>query len=215
MSTTTTEMVECPACENEQSLLVVESANVQRLPAFREQILARTFMRFTCLECSHLFIVERPVLYTDFDARLFVGVFPQPARNHSDHLAEIVEAAYQQSFEREPPVVVRAALGHLQRRVVFGYEELREKVLCFGGGLDDRVLEALKLAILGQSPMLGPLVLQAADNNSLSFFNLSGSDVTVDRRVYQELWADVERLKLLLPALWSNLYVSAERCAKE
>jgi hypothetical protein len=40
--------VRCPDCDAEQDVLVVESANIQRFPQFREQLVDRTFMRFAC-----------------------------------------------------------------------------------------------------------------------------------------------------------------------
>jgi predicted RNA-binding Zn-ribbon protein involved in translation (DUF1610 family) len=212
VSTTATATVSCPACGVEQGVLVVESANVQRFPAFREQLLAGTFMRFRCPKCGTAFVIERQLFYTDLEARLFIGVFPRGERAHADEYALVLEAAYRQAFEREPPPVVRSAVGELQRRIVFGYEELREKVVCFGAGLDDRTLEAVKLALTERSPTLGRLFLQSAGDDALSFRSASGEALIVERTVYREMYADADRLRLLLPSLWIHLHVSVDRC---
>ncbi|HWF85229.1 MAG TPA: CpXC domain-containing protein [Vicinamibacterales bacterium] len=213
MSTTSTTHARCPECGTEQEVLVVESANVQRFPEFRTRLLDRTLMRFTCTRCARPFVIEHEMLYTDLERRQFFGVFPRGAAAQFAQYEEWIEATYRQAFLEEGPNVVRQALNHCVRRVVFGYEQLREKVVCFDAGLDDRILEAVKVALGDTEPALGArLSLQSVAGGRLLLATESGAAVAVDRDVYDGIAADADRIKTLLAPLWQGLFVSAERC---
>jgi hypothetical protein len=214
MSTTANREVECPECGVSQTILIVESANVQRFPAFKTQLLSGNFMRFTCVSCRASFVVECEMLYTDLDEHLFIGVFPHEQRGEAQACEEAIERAYGQVFISEAPEFARRAVGELRRRVVFGYEELREKVVCFAAGLDDHILEAVKVALRDSQPALGPLSLQAVAEDLLWFARVGTNEApfAVPRAVYQEMLQDAARLESMLQPLWQGIYVSAERC---
>jgi hypothetical protein len=213
MSTTSTRRVRCPDCDAEQDVLVVESANVQRFPEFRTRLLDRTFMRFPCSGCAHFFVIEHDMLWTDLDRRQFFGVFPRESVARFAECEAIVEQSYRQAFLDESPEVVRRSLHDCALRVVFGYEQLREKVVCFDAGLDDHILEAMKLALSDADPALGPrLSLQTVEADRLVLATESGTPVGVGRDVYDGIAAGAERVRGLLAPLWQGAFVSAERC---
>jgi hypothetical protein len=199
-----------------QDVLVVESANIQRFPAFREKLLDGTFMRFTCVGCKASFVAETEMLYTDYEQRLFVGVFPRERRPQVKECEAILESTYEQVFVQEAPSFARVAIGgELHRRVVFGYEELREKVICFGAGLDDHIVEAVKIALTDAQPGIGRLSLQHFDGELLWFAAVVDNAVArlpVRRTVYDAMYEDVQQIQLLLQPLWGGSYVSADTC---
>lgn len=214
MSTTSTRRVHCPDCGAEQDILVVESANVQRFPDFRVQLLARTFMRFSCAACSNRFVIEHEMLYTDLERRQFFGVFPRAEASRFSQCEELIEATYRQAFVDESPHVIRVSLDNCVRRVVFGYEQLREKVVCFEAGLDDHIVEAIKLGIGDADPALGaPLSLQSVEEERLVFATPTGALVAVGRDVYDGVAAQADKTKSLLAPLWQGIFVSADRCS--
>ncbi|HEX6839490.1 MAG TPA: CpXC domain-containing protein [Polyangia bacterium] len=213
MSTTSTTRARCPDCGTEQEVLVVESANVQRFPDFRQRLLARTLMRFTCASCTHPFVIEHEMLYTDLERRQFFGVFPRAAAAEFAQCEQWIEATYRRAFLEEGPHIVRQALDNCVRRVVFGYEQLREKVVCFDAGLDDRILEAVKVALGDADPALaGRLSLQAVEADRLQLATESGALIAVGREVYDGILAEADKVKALLAPLWQGIFVSAERC---
>jgi hypothetical protein len=212
VSTTSSTHARCPDCGTEQEVLVVESANVQRFPDFRARLLDRTLMRFVCTSCARPFVIEHEMLYTDLERRQFFGVFPRGAAAQFAQYEEWIEATYRQAFLEEGPNVVRQALDKCVRRVVFGYEQLREKVVCLDAGLDDRILEAVKVALGDADPALARLSLQSVEGARLLFATESGEAIAVDRAVYEGIAADANRVKTLLAPLWQGLFVSAERC---
>jgi len=197
----------------EQEVLVVESANVQRFPEFRNRLLARTFMRFTCVGCNEPFVIEHEMLYTDLERRQFFGVFPRGEVARYSQCERWIETTYRQAFLAESPHVIRVSLDNCVRRVVFGYEQLREKIVCFEAGLDDRLLEAVKVGILDADRSLSaPLSLQSVEGERLVLATPAGTLVAVGREVYDGVAAEADRVRTLLAPLWQGLFVSAERC---
>lgn len=214
--------VRCSACGAPQLVLVPESANVQRQSYWRDYVLEGSFMRFTCETCGLPFVVERELLYTDLDGGLFVGVFPNHRRADYQACAETIEQAFARALGGEAPLAIRHEFRHVQPRVCFGYAELREKVVCFAAGLDDRVVEALKLTVMegipgaAESGVKNLILVDIGAEGALIFAQemdrpMSPSDplIQVDRAVYDDLARDRERIALLLPALFSSAYVQA------
>jgi hypothetical protein len=198
-----------------QTILMVESANIQRFPEFRKQVIDGSFMRFTCTVCNGAFVIETDLLYTDVDQGLFVGVFPRDRRADVAECEALVERTYDQVFVQEPPAFARALFANLQCRVVFGYEELREKVVCFAAGLDDHIIEAVKVALIDATPELGArLSLQQADDNDLWFarVGVSAPPFAVHRQVYDAMYNDRQQIQAMLQPLWRGPHVSADKC---
>jgi hypothetical protein len=172
-------------------------------------------MRFKCVSCTESFVVETELLYTDYEQRLFAAVFPRERRANISECEMLIESTYQQVFLQEAPAFARVALGgELSRRVVFGYEELREKVVCFGADLDDHIIEAVKIALIDGRPGLGRLSLQQVDGDLLWFTSVevSAPPFPVRRTVYDAMNKDIQQIQLLLQPLWAGAYVSAETC---
>lgn len=139
--------VPCGRCGATLTLALAASANASRDPAIAEAIRAGTFHVATCA-CGGRVVVETEVLYTDLDRGWFIGVFPRAAAAEAVARERDVEAAFVDAIGANAPPAVLGWAGTVRRRVVFGYDALREKVLCADLGLDDRLLEAWKGAWL-------------------------------------------------------------------
>jgi CpXC motif protein len=220
MSTTVTIDLACPVCGHAQSAQVAESANVQRAPIWRDQVLARTFMRVACSACRAPIVLERELLYTDLERGLFIAVFPRGRRGEADALAAVVERAFQAAFVEQAPAAVRASAPAIDRRVVFGYDELREKVVARDAAIDDRALEALKLMLGDAAPPGGTgaapaLTLLAADHAWLELAIMTPLGVEthrVARSLLDDLAAGRAQLATVLAPLFDGPYVHASRC---
>lgn len=154
MSTRRDAEIACPHCGLGQTVLAYESANADRHPPVRAEILARTFMTFRCRRCHRPFAWERELLYAHLSAGLLVLVAPGARRSEPaaiEALEAAVTAIRQDQLGPEVPPPIRAVAERTLTRVVFGYEELREKVVALGAGLDDQALEVLKLDLLARA----------------------------------------------------------------
>jgi hypothetical protein len=216
MSTTVPCDVTCGACGRAQSVLIADSANVQRWPAWREQVLAATFMRFRCAGCGDTIVVEHDLLYVDLERHLFVGVFPRPRRAAADACARLIEDTFRTTFLEEAPAPVRLGAPVIRRRVVFGYDELRDKVVAFDAGLDDRIVEAVKLTVILDAGWQDtPLHLHAVDDAWLELARITDAGVEpvrIARALYDDLAADAAQLAVLLAPLFGGPYVHVARC---
>lgn len=140
--------VPCGRCGATLRLVVTPSANASRYPAIAAAIREGRFHVATCA-CGGRVGVETEVLYTDLDRGWFIGVYPRAAAARSEACERELEHAFVGTLGADAPPAVLSWAGTIRRRVVFGYDALREKVLCADHGLDDRLLEAWKGAWLG------------------------------------------------------------------
>lgn len=151
MSILRDEQVVC-ACGTPVRMTVADSINATRLPHWKQALLDRTLHVFRCDACQRLLVVEKDVMYIDFDRRQFFCMYPRTERANEAALSAQVKRAYQLWLnDNAPPFLAEAGKDFLVR-VCFGYEELREKVVIDDAGLSDLVVEALKLDILTAEP---------------------------------------------------------------
>ncbi|GMV42471.1 MAG: hypothetical protein AMXMBFR64_41870 [Myxococcales bacterium] len=216
----------CPHCGHGFAIQLYDSLSVLRLPSVRESVLDRTLHAFTCPACRGRVVVTEPVLYTDFDRGLWVACVPEDERPNLAAHEEAVRATFEEAFaaDRSPPIV-QDMRRDMRLRLVFGYEELREKVVCADHGLDDAVVELLKEQVLLGHPWLLHdgvclLRLDAVTEEGLELRLLRATsdtrervaDVAVaPREVYALLAREREELVADNPSLFAGPYVNLMR----
>jgi len=141
-------MVCCPHCRAEFQAPVYASLHVRRAPQVRDAILDGAFQREPCPECGGSVVFERPMIYTDFGRMHLLALMPTPALRHRSAIAEHVAGVFHRNLQVAAPPMIRDLADRFERRVVFGLPHLREKLVAFEHGIDDRALEALKLWML-------------------------------------------------------------------
>lgn len=183
---------------------VVEAATQ---PEMVDKLLEGTLFDHVCPQCGAVFGVAAPVLFRDDDRRLMINLAPD--------LADTAEV--EQLFET-------AGLGDsdlsykdagFTLRIVGDPNSLREKVLAFQCGLDDRVLEVLKLTVAmaaaeqGGTPPQGVL-FEGADQDSLSFCLVGPSPqtVAVARASYDALAGDLQAAGITTQDANATYYVT-------
>jgi len=133
--------VACPRCGAGFRAPVLKGVHISWLPEVRETVRDGTFARHTCPSCGLTVQIESSTAYTDFEHGQYVGV-ESPERTdwrvaRAHHLR-----VFDECFTFGPPVAEELA-GSMIHRVVFGVHALREKVLVWDAGLDDRAVEAV------------------------------------------------------------------------
>src|SRR5262245_16001702 len=136
------------ACGNELEVSLARSVNVRRSPALREKILSGEFHSFTCPACKQKLTVERPFAYSDPARRSLFLVCPRSERHTWRKGSRDLKAAAEQAEAILP------GSSNKNRRVVFGLDELREKLLAQQFGIDDRLVELLKVYVIYEHPFL-------------------------------------------------------------
>jgi hypothetical protein len=123
----------CRECGDTQPFTIWQSLNVTLEREAKEKLLNGELTRFNCQKCQWSGPVIYSFLYHDMEKHLMIW-----------HWAE----------EGEPDMTALPPAGMIkdyQLRYVGNPNELTEKILLFDAGLDDRVLEVLKLIIRIQS----------------------------------------------------------------
>jgi hypothetical protein len=125
------------------------SANVSRNPDIRRQILDGSFHRVVCTSCGECFSVERPFFYSDRERFTFFLVQPR-----GDRFKFRRDSKRLQTFGESWNGIESQDLTTLHLRVVYGLDELREKLILQDSSLNDRLVELLKIIILNDHPFL-------------------------------------------------------------
>jgi hypothetical protein len=225
MSTIYSAPFRCVDCGAVLDVRVADSLNANRLPEARQWVLDRTLFQKACA-CGRAVTAIHRFLYADFERGLWLQVLPEDDRPaYAAHERDVI-AAYRAAFAPATgPRFIEALADMVAPRVVYGYEELREKVVCADAGLDDALVEALKLEILvGQPELLQRgvvlLTLDGADPDSLRLraygFPPGGpgqivGEVAVARAIYDELAARTAAVRDSYPALFDGVYVNVQR----
>ncbi|MAA78041.1 MAG: hypothetical protein CL916_02190 [Deltaproteobacteria bacterium] len=146
MSTFVHQNLTCHKCGSVFSAPLLKGMHITRIPQVRKTILDGTFQVFPCTYCSYPVQVERSSIYTDFEAGHYIAIEPTGHPNPKE-MIHFHQGVFDRCFIMGPSVAEE--LSHrMQPRLVFGLTALREKLLCWDKGLDDRVLEILKIDLI-------------------------------------------------------------------
>lgn len=132
MSLENKEIIKCPECGKENEFIVWQSLNGDLDPKAKQQLLDGTLFQFKCSGCGCESNVSYPTLYHDMSKRLMIYFVRE----------EEVEET-KKTFE--PNSEFGFVLEGYRRRIVTDQNSLREKAIIFENGLDDRVVEIIKL----------------------------------------------------------------------
>ena len=135
----------CPSCGIDVEVRLLDGIDTGRVPWAREAILERTLHQFRCDGCGQKLDVETSNVYTDFPRGHYIALEPEGGDWRA--LSQQHRQAFDQAFLFGPPVA-REIGRSLVHRLVFGLEALREKLVIWDAGLDDRVVETLKATAL-------------------------------------------------------------------
>lgn len=155
-------------CGNTFDVDLARSVNVRRSPAVRGKILRGEFHRALCPACGAGNAIERPFYYSDPLRQSVFFVQGRSARyNHERDGRQLSKQARECSLLMD-------GKDPTQMRVVYGLDELREKLVAQDAGFDDRHVELLKLFVIHEHPFLLKtprlqIVLAAATPTQLEF----------------------------------------------
>jgi hypothetical protein len=126
--------VACPACKNKQRFTVWHFINATRNPELKQQLLDRSLVTFECEKCGRTAGIEQELMYHDMDRKLMI------LRGEDEPEDTLAEAF--------GPVAATVQAEYTYR-LVGSVNELIEKILIWDAGFDDRVMEIVKLLLMG------------------------------------------------------------------
>lgn len=160
MSINSTESIKCPKCHQLNEINVWHSITVSDSADLKQDLLAGKVNIFRCPSCSHTALLPNPMLYHDEGKMLMISFTPCESDDMKNKLFEEIKNTSKESGELDN-------LTDYNLRFVYDYNSLLEKILIFDNGLNDKVIEVLKVLILMQKP-------ESIDTMSAMFGKIDG-----------------------------------------
>lgn len=133
--------IKCPKCGKEIEIDVWDNIDLPYDKEQKERILRNSLFKINCDSCKIIFPIAYRCQYNDLEQKYLIWFAPR-----ADETEQKAIAAYNQRLKMDKPL--QLAQGGYRYRVVFNDNELREKVLIFDEGLDDRYVETMKVSYL-------------------------------------------------------------------
>ncbi len=221
MSTWVVRPLQCP-CGERFTAQLADGLHITKLPHVREAILAGTFHNVTCPACRVTRVVQTKTLYTDFDRMHWVAVAPPWLAADWETWAAVTQEEFDRNMRVAAPPMIQEIADDFRVRVVFGLDALAEKLRIWDAGMDDSVVEALKMRLVAEQPQLAApgfrlrFLERAPDAWRLRFTVAwpgfpEHEIVEVDADAYLDYEGRVPELRETVPTLFEPPFVSLDR----
>ena len=195
MSKSSVMKVTCPECGHEQDFTIWPHININQTPEMKEQVLDCQLFVYECDACGKKFPVTYPCMYLDDEKKLKVYLSPtMEALNDFNEAIEETDEAYKTLKD----------MGYVLRGVT-SVNELAEKIMICDAGLDDRVVEIIKMLILYKSRAEGMDIDSVAAmyyypgkdqyKHEIVIMYKDGTEalVPIDESIIKETWSNMEK----------------------
>ena len=143
MSVNTKKHLPCPKCGQMSDVTVWNSVTVKSEPDLKNDILQGKVNFFECGTCGYRALMPDPMLYHDEDKKLIMSFSPiDDDIKAQEFLTKMCETSKESGELKK--------LEGYNLRFVTDINALMEKILIFDSGLNDKVIEVIKLMILSQ-----------------------------------------------------------------
>lgn len=227
MSRCDVQRVICSACGAGQEAKVFLSVNGARIKSAADRLIDGSWGLVCCLKCGADYHRPAPRLFTDIPGGLWIVRYDSTERTRYTLLEEEANTIFEREWLERPPAAIREQARSVQRRVCFGSAQLREKLLLHRHGIDDRIMECVKLVVMREYVRdvfaFGPAEFYVhriePDRIGLAAVSIGEThaifDLTVERSMLDEMAQDAERFHEVYPELFDKLYVNASRYVTE
>lgn len=180
MSRSRKEKVICPQCGKQTDITIWETINAEMNPVENRQLLDRTLFRFTC-ECGYTAEIDANMLYHNMTHHAMVYYINEESIEQTENM--FADLRQHSEFE----------MTNYIYRIVTSQNALREKAIILENGLDDRVIELVKLFFYAQiqeqlSGEINEVLFFAEDGEwFLQFFGSSSTTVVLPIIFYKKI----------------------------
>lgn len=133
--------VQCPKCGRTLETEMWESVNVTLDAEFKKQILDGTFGEIVCENCGESAHIMYPFWYHDMKLERMVYVLASQGEDDPEQIEKIEDLPKQLEFDALPDMF---GDSNYIFRIVSNINDLKEKIILWDAGLDDRVMEVAK-----------------------------------------------------------------------
>lgn len=191
MSQFRNEKIVCPSCYKKDNIKIYESIESTDIAA-RKRLLDGSLFTWRCPKCNYRTNTVFNLLYKNEERHFMIYLAADGdtigMRNTMDNI--------ENDFNRLSPS--KDIKYSMTRRIVLTSNELREKVMIFEAGLDDRIIEIMKCfymsaVIENRSGMQIAECLFSVENDQLMFEFLTMDGRFFSTPIRKELYEDFER----------------------
>lgn len=143
MSIKKTELITCPDCGKKSEFVIWKSLNSQLNPEAKADMLSGKLFQFICPHCHSSHNVDYGFLYHQMEDQIMIQ-YSTTDENVEEGI-ESFEKMTNGNFIGLPAMDVDYTF-----RIVRSQNSLREKVYIFDNGLDDRVIEIMKVFMMSK-----------------------------------------------------------------
>ncbi len=222
MSVFKTMTVTCPSCGDRIALDAVFSVNADRRPDLREAILDGSFQSQKCERCRTDFRLAPELNYLDVGRGQWIAVWPVARLGDWQELEEQSDTTFQHAYGSEATGMAKDIGDGLDARLTFGWWGFREKLVAKEAGLDDTVLELMKVAVmrsLDDMPFTDEIELRLLEIEGqdliLAWINTQNEEITerirVPREVYDDIAENQEDWQAIQGPLTAGMFVDMQR----
>jgi len=137
-------VIPCPRCGTENHFQTISVIDVDDQPDWRDEIIERTLSQKACKNCGTSYRKQPKFSYFDRKHDQWIVAFPWEKRDEWRESEQQAQSLYDAYFHADTSMSARMREAPLNRRVTFGWEALREKIVVAERSLDDVRLELLK-----------------------------------------------------------------------
>lgn len=215
MSPSVRARVRC-SCGHVYEVEAARHLHVTRRPEVRQAVLDGTFHRFACDRCGKVNLCEEVLAYTDFARRQWFTLFPAVQLHNRRDAVRICHELFDRTMVERAPPLVQSWSGELTQRAIFGFAALRDKLVVLEAGLDDRLVEIMKLRMFQAGRLLFEpgvyLCCTAVAGDELVFEYADARSPTtqvirVPRREYVRMVMDHERHAAFCRRWFGDIFV--------
>jgi len=207
----------CPQCGTENRFQAISIIDVDDQPDWRDKIVKRTLSLAACRQCRTKYRGPPKFAYFDREHDQWIGAFPWDARGDWRESEQLAQSLFDVYLKSDTNLSERMRAAPVHRRVTFGWEALREKIVAARRRLDDVSLELLKWEL--RQPPSGvedDYRLLEADKSKLIFGRVVRAreeiveQIAVPRPQYDAVSANAD-LRTLRNQLSQSAYVDIRR----
>lgn len=143
MSINQKKQLPCPHCEQLNDVMVWNSITADDSPDLKSDLLHGKINFYECGSCGYRALMPDPMLYHDNEKKLIMSFSPCADEDKSEKIYKQMAEASEESGEMKK-------LEGYNLRFVTDINDLMEKILIFDNGLNDKVIEVIKIMVLSQ-----------------------------------------------------------------
>lgn len=141
------EKIICPNCKTESDFLLWDSINTCLDPEMKEKVRNGEVFKWKCPTCGNEAMVEYATLYHQMEDR--VMIYYVPGEGDKTETIELMKGRRKNKDGEYVEMDMKFDEGYI-KRVVDTKNQFREKLSILDAGLDDRIIELMKIFMLAQ-----------------------------------------------------------------